>query len=145
MHQHRREQAPPLAVGQARGQRREVQVVALYAKIEKGQPAQGGKVVTKTGQAGDDQAQQQHHCRGLAGAQLFGEARPRRRLQGGLGRQLEVGIAFGKALVQLAHILSEVFRHPQHLVTALLADPVRHLQTPQQADKAAEVGVQRHA
>ncbi|MNE12749.1 hypothetical protein D3C80_1055650 [compost metagenome] len=145
MHQHRREQAPPLAIGKAGGQRGEVQVVALHAKIEEGQPAQGGEVVAKAGEAGDDQAQQQDRRRCLAGAQLLADARPRRCGQGGVGRQFELGIALGEALVQLAHVFGEVLGHPQHLVAALLADPVRHLQAPQQADKAAEIGTQRHA
>ncbi|MCY1442648.1 hypothetical protein D9M71_590250 [compost metagenome] len=57
--QHGRYQAPPLAFVQALRQRAEVQVVALDAEVEEGEPADGGEVVAQAGEAGDDEAQQQ--------------------------------------------------------------------------------------
>ncbi|MNQ81108.1 hypothetical protein D3C85_961140 [compost metagenome] len=146
MHQHRRQQAPPLAGGQAFGQRGEIDIVALHAKIEKGQPMQCLEVFPKPGKPGDQQAQQQHASGDRTAAQLGDQARATGLLALRQALQLGVGSALGKAFVELANIFGQLFvGHPQDLDATLLADPVRHLQAPQQGDKATEVNIQRQA
>src|SRR5690606_6644132 len=63
-----------------------------------------------------------------------GRARRRRSLQ------LAQRIPFRVQGVELAHLDRQLFSgHPEHLLTALLADPVRHTEALQQGDEAAEI------
>ncbi|MNP05544.1 hypothetical protein D3C76_974990 [compost metagenome] len=105
---------------------------------------QGFEVFPKPGKACNQQAQQEHTGGDRAVAQLRDKAWANRLLALRQALQLAVGSALGKAFIQLADIFGHLLiGHPQNLDAALLADPMRHLQAPQQGDKAAEVDVQR--
>ncbi|MNZ93684.1 hypothetical protein D3C78_1127630 [compost metagenome] len=141
--QHRREQAPPLPRRQAFHQRREDGVVALDLEFLEGQPVQGRQVVAEQRDCRNDQRHQQHRGGHPAGTKLADESRgaPYR-----LGRQCEIRIAFGKALVKRTHFLGQLRAgHPEHLLAGLLADAERHIQAAQQADEPTQVDRQRQS
>ncbi|MNE24535.1 hypothetical protein D3C80_1178280 [compost metagenome] len=145
VHQHRAERPPPLAGGQAVGQRQEVGVVALDAEIGEGQPADQLQVVAEPAGQRHGEGRQQHQ-RGDRQAKQSGQQRVSGRARGSCRQPLAAGDA-GRVLgIQLAHALGELLvRYPEHLLAGLLADPVRHTEAQQQRDEGSEIDVQRQA
>gem|GEM_PF-3084282 len=100
MHQHGRQQAPPLTGVDHLRQGGEVDVVAVDSEVDEVQPADDGKVLAELGQRRGHQRQHQHCSGQRAGSQCPEKA--------ALGSLLRLGrgfVALGIALVKIAHLL----------------------------------------
>ncbi|CAM5271884.1 hypothetical protein SSTU70S_01906 [Stutzerimonas stutzeri] len=140
MHEHRREQPPPLPRCQRLLQRGEIDVLAIDAKIDEIQPADGREVIAELGNQRGQQRDNQHRRRERAGTQGCDETTaPPRRLRH------RHNTAVGIARIEFAHLLDRCVRHPQHLLVALHRNPARHPQMAQQPDESAQILRQRQA
>ena len=142
VHQHRGEQPPPLTAVEGMFDRREIQVFLGDAVVGEAEPADGLQVLAAPGDGEHHQGHQQHQ-RGQRRLAQAAEAAPWRRNDVALDGR--IGVALRIPRVQLAHLRGQCFRHPEHLLTAFLADPARHAHPFQQRQEAAEIGLQRQA
>ncbi|MOA53193.1 hypothetical protein D3C78_1766180 [compost metagenome] len=103
---------------------------------------QGIEVVAQQRHDAHQRTQQQDQRGHGAVAQLLDEPRA---LDASLRRnvQLLIGVARRKTFVQGTYVLADGVRHPEHLLPALLTDPVRDLHALQQLHKPTQVHRQR--